>query len=134
MARAAGADREAVNLNNARDTALVDRASHGDGGDGGDGAGESAGALLAGIGDEVGRKLIAIESGIAADYALRMIGARRSTPRQELAAMLAALKLARRAALMAARQCAKAEIQGRRAAVTRDRSRLRVRYNAHRRG
>jgi hypothetical protein len=128
MTRAAVADREAVNLNNARDNAADGPVPHGDG------AGESAGAVLADIGDEVGRKLIAIEAGIAADYALRMIGARRSTPRQELAAMLAALKLARRAALMAARQCAKAEIEGRRAAVTRDRSRLCVRYNAHRRG
>jgi hypothetical protein len=128
MTRAAVADREAVNLNNARDNAADGPVPHGDG------AGESAGAVLADIGDEVGRKLIAIESGIAADYALRMIGARRSSPRQELAAMLAALKLARRAALMAARQCAKAEIQGRRAAVTRDRSGPRVRYNAHRRG
>jgi len=65
-----------------------------------------------------------IEAGIVLEFALRILTARRHTSRHELAAMMAALKLARRAALAAARRQVKAEIQGRRAAVRRDRGRI----------
>ena len=84
-------------------------------------SGDDLSPMLAAIGDDGQRMLGAIEASIVTDFAIRIATARQQTPRQQLAAMLAALKLAQRAALNAARALAKGEIQGRRAAVMRDR-------------
>jgi hypothetical protein len=93
--------------------------------------GDDLAPLLAGISDDGRRMLGAIEASLITEFAVRIATARQQAPRHELAAMLAALKLAQRAALAAARQLAKAEIQGRRAAVMRDRRRPREPRRAH---
>lgn len=86
-------------------------------------SGDDLSPMLAAISDDGQRTLSAIEASIVTDFAIRIATARQQTPRQQLAAMLAALKLAQRAALNAARAQAKLEIQGRRAAIMRDRRR-----------
>ena len=65
--------------------------------------------------------LAVIEAAIVLNFAIRVATARAQAPRRELAAMIAALKLAQRAELTAARQWVKAEIMGRRSAAIRDR-------------
>jgi hypothetical protein len=98
----------------ATDTGADDRPEEG---------GDDISGMLAAIDDDGRRMLGAIEASIVTEFAVRIATARQQTPRQQLAAMLIALKLAQRAALHGAREQAKGEIHGRRAAVTRDRSR-----------
>ena len=83
--------------------------------------GDALAPMLAAISDDGQRMLVAIEAGILLDFAIRIATARHQAPRHELAAMIAALKLAQRAALIAVRQRVKAEITGRRSAAIRDR-------------
>lgn len=71
------------------------------------------GLLLGAIAVEMHQIAAAVRAGIMADFAARVVDARRCLPRHQLAGALAAIKQARGAALAIASRNAKAELQGR---------------------
>jgi hypothetical protein len=83
------------------------------------------GPLLGAIAEDVHCLAAAIRAGIMADFAARLVYARRHLPRQQIPGALAVIRQARAAALAVAAQNAKAELQGRKKAAIAARRRLR---------
>lgn len=83
-----------------------------------DGAGDGAaddglGALLAAIASEVHSRTAGASAALSAEFGARIAYARKTLPRDQAAAEIAALKLARKAALKFVRESAALEVKGR---------------------
>jgi hypothetical protein len=81
--------------------------------DDGDGDTGELGRILSAIAEEVSRDCAAVCQGIKAHFAVRMIAARSTLPRNQIAGTLAALRAERQAALAAVRKRARQELFGR---------------------
>jgi hypothetical protein len=75
------------------------------------------GAMLGAIAEEVHQIAAAVQAGIMADFAARVVYARRHLPKHQIAGALAAIKQMRAAALAVAKQNAKTELAGRKKAA-----------------
>jgi hypothetical protein len=80
-------------------------------------SGDELGALLASIADDVHHRATAARNGVLADFAGRAMHARRHLSRHLIAATLAAIKEARKAALALIAQNARLELSGRKEAA-----------------
>ncbi len=88
-----------------------------DGGIDSDGADEGLGGLLAAIADEVQSRVAAVVAGLSGEFAARIAHARKTLPKDQAAAAVAALKQARKVAVKAVRENAAGEIKGRQKAA-----------------